>query len=209
MSQERNWKLFIDTSKKKADVHKKVATFWYHVDNCLGLVLIIIAAVTTVLSAIETTPRMVTVWWAGVSTLMTAISTFLQPAKQHQKQSDAAKQFRSLALKMIRCETDEEYENLWVQYNKTLATEPFVPFKIDDKIQPSMTPELQQVIQRKKKKEERLEQRANTVHQEQKSNISSKGITMDKKNIDWKIKQDEATISLLNPSDDDFELRRL
>ena len=36
-------------------------------------------------------------------------------------------EFRSLMLRMIRCESDREYEELWKEYNKEILAEPFLP----------------------------------------------------------------------------------
>ena len=54
---------------------------------------------------------------------------FLQPSNKKQIQAEAAKEFRTLNVKMIRCEKDQEYERLWQDYNKILMKEPFLPKK--------------------------------------------------------------------------------
>ena len=54
-------------------------------------------------------------------------------------------------MRMIRCESDKEYEELWKEYNKQILDEPFLPSKYKVKVQQeySMTPELMVVIHAK------------------------------------------------------------
>ena len=56
-------------------------------------------------------------------------------------------------MKMVRCETEKEYEQLWKDYNKVLSDEPFLPkkFAVKEDSVYSMTPELMEVIQKKDK----------------------------------------------------------
>ena len=74
MGQKQNWKMFIETTKAKAEAHEKVAQYWNTVNTNLGLILILLSAVTTVLAAIKGTPKMVTVGVSGVTTLISAIA---------------------------------------------------------------------------------------------------------------------------------------
>ena len=56
-------------------------------------------------------------------------------------------------MKMVRCETEPEYEKLWEDYNKSLSNEPFLPqkFEVKDDFDFSMTPELMMVVRDKDK----------------------------------------------------------
>jgi hypothetical protein len=51
-------------------------------------------------------------------------------------------------LKMVRVETEREYEELWKEYNKELLREPFLPAKLEvkDKTEFSMSPRFQMVV---------------------------------------------------------------
>ena len=66
-------------------------------------------------------------------------------------QLESSKEFRSLMLRMIRCEAEREYEELWKEYNKAIVQEPFVPQKFVQEcdIPYTMTPELVIVIDAK------------------------------------------------------------
>ena len=51
-------------------------------------------------------------------------------------------------MRMIRCETERDYEELWNEYNKIILVEPFVPSKFAKScdVPYTMTPELIIVI---------------------------------------------------------------
>ena len=51
------------------------------------------------------------------------LESLLRRHLQHQ----SSQEFSQLMLKMVRCETETEYEILWEEYNKTLSNEPFLP----------------------------------------------------------------------------------
>ena len=53
--------------------------------------------------------------------------------------------------RMIRCESEREYEELWKEYNKALLGEPFLPkkFIVNCSVDYTMTPELVVVIREK------------------------------------------------------------
>ena len=156
MGMRENWKLYVKTTQAKAEAHEKVAEYWNTVNTNLGLCLIVLSAIVTVISALHLN-HIIVVGVSGVTTLLSAIAGFLQPSGRKQIQCDAAKEFRALMMKMIRCETDQEYESLWEQYNKLLMTEPFLPnkYKVAVNAEYSMTPELTILIS---KKEEAVEE---------------------------------------------------
>ena len=68
--------MFIETTKAKAEAHGKVAQYWNSVNTYLGLILILLSAVTTVLAAIEVegVSKMVTVGLSGLTTLISAVA---------------------------------------------------------------------------------------------------------------------------------------
>jgi len=63
----------------------------------------------------------------------------------------SSKGFRTLMLKMVRCEVEREYEELWKEYNKELTTEPFLPkkYQVKAKTTLSMSPEFKIVVKTK------------------------------------------------------------
>ena len=88
-----------------------------------------------------------------LSTLLSAVLAFLRAADRRQLQLQSSQQFSKLMMKMVRCETEKEYEQLWKDYNKVLSDEPFLPkkFAVKEDSVYSMTPELMEVIQKKDK----------------------------------------------------------
>jgi outer membrane biosynthesis protein TonB len=52
---------------------------------------------------------------------------YMNPKTKREEQLSSAKDFKVLLLRMVRCESDKEYERLWGEYNKCLLHEPFLP----------------------------------------------------------------------------------
>ena len=90
---------------------------------------------------------------AGVSTLLSTVSAFLRPGDRKAEQATSSKDFRSMMLKMVMCETEQDYEGLWKELNKAIVDEPMVPKKYLSglKIDWTMTPQLMIVIDEKEK----------------------------------------------------------
>ena len=67
--------------------------------------------------------------------------------------SGSSKEFRSMMLRMVMCETEQDYELLWKELNKAIVDEPMVPKKYLSglKIEWTMTPQLMIVIDEKDK----------------------------------------------------------
>ena len=98
-------------------------------------------------------PNYVVAAVAALSTLLSAALAFLRAADRRQQQLQASNEFGTLMMKMVRCETEPEYEKLWEDYNKSLSNEPFLPqkFEVKDDFDFSMTPELMMVLSDKDK----------------------------------------------------------
>lgn len=64
---------------------------------------------------------------------------------------ESSKGFRSLMLKMVRVETEREYEELWKAYNKELLGEPFLPakYRVKEDTNFTMTPEFTIIVKQK------------------------------------------------------------
>merc|ERR1712227_418864 len=131
--------------------HMKVAQYWDSVNNVISLTLIFFSTVTTIMATLGTLPALATALVSGVTTLLSAVVGFLQPAKRRQEQAEASSEFRALMMQMIRCENDKDYEDLWKTYNKEILREPFLPKKFASKANTeySMTPELMILIDKK------------------------------------------------------------
>lgn len=91
MGMKENWKLFVESSKAKAESHEKMAQYWDRVHNILSLILIVLSAITTVLAVWHGMPKLATAGVSGVTTLLSAVAGFLQPSARKQVQSESAK----------------------------------------------------------------------------------------------------------------------
>ncbi|KAL5269653.1 hypothetical protein ACHWQZ_G003192 [Mnemiopsis leidyi] len=151
MGIEANWQSFVNMTRAKADSHGKVAQHWDRIHNILSMTLIFLSALTT-LSTLLPLSHYVAAALGAVTTLVSAITGSLNPSARRQQQMESSRGFRALMLKMVRVETERDYEELWKEYNKELLGEPFLPskFKVKEDTNFSMTPEFQIVVAQKK-----------------------------------------------------------
>ena len=145
-----NWKSFIEMTRAKAESHGKVAQHWDKVHNILSLSLIFLSALTTISTLIPVS-QYVGACLGSLATLVSAITGSLNPSARRQQQMESSRGFRALMLKMVRVETERDYEELWKEYNKELLGEPFLPaeYKVPDETEFSMSPEFLLVVARK------------------------------------------------------------
>ncbi|KAL5269652.1 hypothetical protein ACHWQZ_G003191 [Mnemiopsis leidyi] len=145
-----NWKSFVEMTRAKAESHGKVAQYWDKVHNILSLSLIFLSALTTI-STLLPVSQYVGAGLGSLATLVSAITGSLNPSARRQQQMESSKGFRALMLKMVRVETERDYEELWKEYNKELLGEPFLPskYKVQDDTEFSMSPEFLLVVARK------------------------------------------------------------
>ena len=81
-------------------------------------------------------------------------------------------------MKMVRCETEREYEDLWRELNKAMMDEPFLPKKyVKDNVDMdwTKTPELQMVIA---EKEQELEEDRKRKEAESRKGVTVKAISV-------------------------------
>ena len=145
-----NWSSFIEMTRAKAESHGKVAQYWDGVHNFLSLTLIFLSAFTTIATLLPIS-KYASAGLGGLATLVSAVNGSLNPSSRRQEQTEASKGFRSLMLKMVRVETERNYEELWKEYNKELLGEPFLPskYKVKEDTEFSMSPEFLMVVARK------------------------------------------------------------
>lgn len=146
-----NWKLYLETTKTKAKGHGKAAQYWDTMGMYMSLALIFLGSLTTFMALVHVIPTTFVAGIAGVGTMLSAVQAFLRPADRRQQQSYAAREFQELMMRMVRCEEEAEYEELWRDLNKAIVDAPFLPkrFKTDIDIDWTMTPELNDLIDEK------------------------------------------------------------
>lgn len=154
-----NWKSFVNMTRAKAESHGAVAQSWDRVHNVLNMAMILLAALTTI-STLLPISHYIPAALGAVTTVLSAINGSLNPSQRRQEQMESSRGFRALMLKMVRVETERDYEELWKEYNKELLGEPFLPKKFQVKMDTefSMTPEFQILVNQKMEEvEEALE----------------------------------------------------
>lgn len=152
-----NWLSFVNMTKAKADSHAKVAQSWDRIHNILSLTIIVLSALTT-LSTLLPITHYVAATLGAITTLVSAVAGSMAPSSRRQAQMESSKGFRSLMLKMVRVETEREYEELWKEYNKELLAEPFMPhkYKVKEDTNFTMTPEFTIIVKKKEQEVEEL-----------------------------------------------------
>ena len=152
MGIEENWESFVNMTRAKAESHGKVAQHWDRIHNILSMTLIFLSAMTTLSTLLPMLSNYVAAALGAVTTLVSAITGSLNPSARRQQQMESSRGFRALMLKMVRVETERDYEELWKEYNKELLGEPFLPskFKVKEDTNFSMTPEFQIVVAQKR-----------------------------------------------------------
>lgn len=152
---KENWKVFIAKSTAKSKSHSAAARYWNKVNKTLFVFLVILGVAATFLALLPNIPRMYVAGLAAAFTLIACVLAFLRPAEKRQIHLRTSREFQSQMLRMVRCKTYFEYDELWQDYNKNVFEEPFLPkrhrFPVDTTdIQWSMTPELSRAILNKK-----------------------------------------------------------
>ena len=111
------------------------------------IVVYCIIACTTAAALLSFIPPEMVAGFGAISTMLAATAAFLKPADKRNLHEKAARDFRSLMVQMISCETEEEYEKLWEEFNREIMEEPLVPkrFAANTDIKFIMSPELRQV----------------------------------------------------------------
>ena len=115
MGRKENWKLFVESAKLKSESHLRVAQHWERIDNIINFTLILFSTMTTILALIKdhnNLPYYVTAIVSGITTLLSALSGFLQPHQRQQAQLESSKEFNALMMRMIRCVDENEFEQL-------------------------------------------------------------------------------------------------
>ena len=150
MGISKNWLSFVSMTKAKADSHGKVAQYWDSSHNMLSLSLIVLSAMTT-LSILLPITHYVAATLGAITTLVSAVAGSLAPSTRRQQHMESSKGSRSLMLKMVRVETEREYEELWRGYNKEMTSAPFLPhkYKVKDNANFAMTPEFASIVKQK------------------------------------------------------------
>ena len=106
------------------------------------MILILLGGTTTLFSLVKRIPNHVVAAIAALVTLLSAIQASQKPADRRHLQHQSSQELSELMLKMVRCETETEYEKLLEEYNKALSDDPLLAekFKVKEDFNFSMIP---------------------------------------------------------------------
>ena len=159
MGISKNWCKFISTCESRASAHKKVADFWAGFYQVSNLIAILFSAVSAGISMNNRAPPYAVAIVSSISALIASVVAFLRPSQRSQSHLDASKQFNSLQLSMVRCETYDEYNDLWKTFNDVVLEAPLikvVKIEEDNSIQWTMTYKLELVVRQKEEQTKNL-----------------------------------------------------
>ena len=150
MGIDENWLAFVQMSKARADSHARVAQFWDTADNILSISKIIFATATSTTTMFDAS-KYLPASLGAITALISAIAGYLAPHDRRVKNMESSNSFRELMLKMIRVETETDYEELWREYNKASLDEPFVPvnFVVQENARFTQSPEFVMLAKQK------------------------------------------------------------
>ena len=106
------------------------------------MILILLGGTTTLFSLVKRIPNHAVAAIAALVTLLSAIQASQKPADRRHLQHQSSQELSELMLKMVRCETETEYEKLLEEYNKALSDDPLLAqkFKVKEDFNFSMIP---------------------------------------------------------------------
>ena len=119
---------FIKLASENCKGHTKAANFYNVIFITLNLLLTLLTAFATVLSTHElpniddSAVPIIT----GLATIISAVIGFFKPADRRNKQLEFAKEIKVLMFRMIECESEEKYNEIWKEFYGALMTEPLM-----------------------------------------------------------------------------------
>lgn len=118
---------------------------WYTWETTVSLFWFL--AFTTAAALLTFIPSEGVAAFGAVATVLSATMSFLRPAEKRNIHDKASKDFRSLMLQMVSCETEEEYDKLWSEFNREIIEEPLTAkrFAANSDLKFVMSLELRQV----------------------------------------------------------------
>lgn len=122
-----------------------------------------LGAVATLLALLQTLSIFIIAGITAFLTILICLYAVIQPAEKKHRHLKSAKDFQSLMMRMVRCKSGNEFEQLWHDMNRCVFEEPrlkkrhiYPVSKDSESIQWSMTQELNKVIDKKKEEAKRL-----------------------------------------------------
>ena len=159
----KKWKSFIQKTESKYKSHIWASRYWSKINKFGITVMALIGAVATLLALLQTLSIFIIAGITAGLTILICLYAVIQPAENKHRHLKSAKDFQNLMMRMVRCKSGNEFEQLWHDMNRCVFEEPrlkkrhiFPVTKESESIQWSMTQELNKVIEKKKEEAKRL-----------------------------------------------------
>ena len=159
----KKWRFFIQKSESKYKSHIWASRYWSKINKVGITVMAFLGAIATLLALLQTISIFMIAGITAALTILICLYAVIQPAEKKHKHLKSAKDFQNLMMRMVRCKSGVEFEQLWHDMNRCVFEEPrlkkrhIYPVSNDaDSIQWSMTQELTKVIEKKKEEAKRM-----------------------------------------------------
>ena len=159
----KKWRLFIQKTESKYKSHIWASRYWSKINKFGITVMAFLGAVATLLALLQTLSIFIIAGITAALTILICLYAVIQPAENKHRHLKSAKDFQNLMMRMVRCKSGNEFEQLWHDMNRCVFEEPrlkkrhiFPVTKESESIQWSMTQELTKVIEKKKEEAKRL-----------------------------------------------------
>ncbi|XP_066923538.1 uncharacterized protein [Clytia hemisphaerica] len=115
----------IATEKQKS--HLEAAQFWNRLHNVANITLIALTALATILGVMEETiiPVHVVPIVTGIATMISSMVGVFKPFQKQREQLESSKRFKLLMLKLVACESIDDYKEVRAELQEALLDEPF------------------------------------------------------------------------------------
>ena len=115
----------IATEKQKS--HWEAAQFYNRLHNVANMTLIALTALATILGVMEDTviPVHVVPIVTGIATMISSMIGVFKPFEKQNEQLESSKKFKLLMLKLVACESIDDYKEVRAELQEALLDEPF------------------------------------------------------------------------------------
>lgn len=159
----KKWKTYIQKTESKYKSHVWASRFWSNINKAILTTMALIGAAATLLALLQTLSIFIIASLTGLFTLILCLYAVIQPAEMKHKHLRSSKEFQNLMMRMVRCRSGIEFEELWHDLNRTVFEEPHLkkrhvyPMSKDpNSVQWAMSGELSRFIETKKQEAKRM-----------------------------------------------------
>jgi len=159
----QKWKTYIHKTESKYKSHVWASRHWSNINKLILTTLALLGAVATLLALLQTISIFVIAGLTALFTLILCLYAVVQPAEMKHRHLRSSKEFQNLMMRMVRCRSGIEFEELWHDLNRTIFEEPHLKkrhvypmSKNLNSVQWTMSGELSKFIETKKQEAKRM-----------------------------------------------------